>query len=243
MFPIQDTIPARSFPVMNWVLIGLNIFVFFIQVSIPPEQLEGFLRVWALVPARYSGYYGEPGILEYYPFLTNMFLHGSTAHLIGNLWTLYIFGDNVEDRMGKWRYLLFYLLCGLAASYTHYILNADSQIPALGASGAISGVMGAYMLMFPQSRIVFLIPIFFLPYFFEMSAFIYLAFWFLGQLLSGTATLFSAADGPGIAFWAHVGGFVAGVLLFKLFDQGPSNNRHQGFNYDRHRYMDYYSSY
>ena len=201
------------------------------------------MRTWALVPARYSGHYGEPGLFDYFPFFTNMFLHGSTAHLIGNMWTLYIFGDNVEDRMGKWRYLLFYILCGVAASYTHYLLNSGSQIPALGASGAISGVMGAYMLMFPQSRIIFLIPIFFLPYFFEMSAFIYLAFWFAAQLLSGTASLFANPNGPGIAFWAHVGGFAAGVLFFKLFDRGPSTIGRSGFSKDRHRYMDYYSNY
>ncbi len=229
---------------MNWSIIGINVVVFFIQASLSPEQLDQFVRIWGLVPARYSGVYGAPGsFLAYFPFVTNMFLHGGMAHLIGNMWTLYIFGDNVEDRMGKWRYLLFYLLCGVIASYTHYLLNTGSTIPAVGASGAISGIMGAYMLMFPHSRIIFLIPIFFIPYFFEISAFVYLAMWFIGQLLSGTATLYANANGPGIAFWAHIGGFVAGILFFKLFDQGHTPNRPSTRNNDRYRYLDYYSNY
>ncbi|GIV31205.1 MAG: rhomboid family intramembrane serine protease [Saprospiraceae bacterium] len=244
MFPIQDTIPSRSFPLMNWALIGLNVFVFFIQASLPPDEIEYFIRQWGLVPADFSGVYGRPeSIFDYYPFLTNMFLHGGIGHLIGNMWTLYIFGDNVEDRMGKFRYLVFYVLCGVIASYTHYVLNIESVIPAVGASGAISGVMGAYMLMFPHSRIIFVFPFFFLPYFFEISAFVYLALWFLGQLLSGTTMLFAGQDGPGIAFWAHIGGFVAGMGLFKFFDKGIRGYRTAN-PYDwKHRYRDYYSDF
>jgi membrane associated rhomboid family serine protease len=147
-----------------------------------------------------------------------MFLHGGWGHLIANMWILFIFGDNVEDRMGKVRYFLFYLLCGLIASLSHFVLYRNSVVPAIGASGAISGVMAAYMMMFPKSTIVSFIPIFIIPLFLPIPAIIYIGFWFLGQLLSGTTSLMLSNSATGIAFWAHIGGFVAGLWLYRYFD-------------------------
>lgn len=217
MFPLQDTIPSRRIPFMNISIIILNTLVFLYELKLSPHEIELFFRVFGLVPEKFTYYKDLLSWGDYYPFLTNMFLHGGWAHFIGNMWTLWIFGDNVEDRMGHGRYLLFYVLCGVAASYTHYLVNMYSPVPALGASGAISGVMGAYMFLFPHSRIVFLVPLFFIPYFFEIPAFVYLLFWFLGQLASGTLSIFADSMGGGIAFWAHIGGFAAGVALYRLF--------------------------
>ncbi|MEZ4825024.1 MAG: rhomboid family intramembrane serine protease [Bacteroidia bacterium] len=150
-------------------------------------------------------------------FQSNMFLHGGWLHLIGNVWTLYIFGDNVEDRMGRRRYLAFYLLCGLIAGITHIVFNWNSPIPSIGASGAIAGVMGAYMFMFPGSKILMLFPIFYIPFFFRIPAFVYLGLWFVFQLLDGTSDLFAPEAVGGVAFWAHIGGFAGGVVIYRLF--------------------------
>jgi membrane associated rhomboid family serine protease len=221
MIPIRDNIPSKSFPVVNWILILANLFVFLLESSLNPEASDFLVYEFGLVPARFS--HPEWADLNgfstnsYWPFLTNMFLHGGWAHFLGNMWTLYIFGDNVEDRMGRFNYLFFYLLCGVAASLTHYFMNMDSVVPAIGASGAISGVMGAYMFLFPRGKIVFFLPLFFLPYFIELSAFVYLAFWFLTQLFSGTWNSSFPAQSGGIAFWAHIGGFAAGALLYSVF--------------------------
>ncbi len=152
------------------------------------------------------------------PFFSNMFLHGGWLHLISNMWILFIFGDNVEDRMGKLRYFMFYILCGILASFTHFILHRNSPVPAIGASGAISGIMAAYMFMFPKSTIVSLVPIFIIPLFIPIPALIYIGIWFLIQLLSGTSSLMLSDSATGIAFWAHIGGFVGGILLYRFFD-------------------------
>ncbi len=146
-----------------------------------------------------------------------MFLHGGWAHVIGNMWSLWIFGDNVEDVMGPWRFLIFYLLTGLAAGLTHYFLNIDSVVPTVGASGAIAGVLGAYFVLFPRSQIVVLVPIFFFPFFFQLPAVTYLLFWFLSQVLGGALAGLSSSQVSGIAVWAHVGGFVAGIVFHRLF--------------------------
>lgn len=215
MFPINDTIKHERFPIVNWIIILANAVVFFYELSLDQKAIQEFFYAYGLVPAAFNEA-SKINPLVYFPFLSNMFLHGGWGHFIGNMWTLFIFGDNVEDRMGKFRYLGFYLITGVLASATHYFLNQASEIPSLGASGAISGVMGAYMFLFPRSRIIFFIPIFFIPYFIPIPAFIYLAFWFIGQFLSGTYSLFQETAG-GIAFWAHIGGFVAGALLFRFF--------------------------
>jgi membrane associated rhomboid family serine protease len=153
-------------------------------------------------------------------------LHGGWLHLIGNMWVLYLFGDNVEDRMGPARYLAFYLLCGLAASLTHYAINPGSTVPTIGASGAISGVLGAYLLLFPTARVITLVPVFIIPFFFEIPAVVYLGFWFVMQLFSGTLSLAGTESSEGVAWWAHVGGFVTGMALLPVFKKSRKQYRH-----------------
>ena len=183
--------------------------------------MRQFIVIYGLVPARYS----IPAIAsqftlveQAFSFLSFMFLHGGFWHLLGNMWILYIFGDNVEDRLGPVRYLLFYLLCGFASGLTHLFINWHSQLPTVGASGAIAGVMGAYFLLYPHSRILTFIPIFFIPYFMEIRAFFFLGLWFLLQFMSAAGT---PAEGGGIAWWAHIGGFVFGIIFLKIFQRVP----------------------
>jgi membrane associated rhomboid family serine protease len=154
-----------------------------------------------------------------------MFLHGGWTHFIGNMWVLYLFGDAVEDRMGPARYLVFYLLCGLAAGLTHYFTNPLSSVPTVGASGAIAGVMGAYLVLFPKAQVFTLIPILFIPFFVQIPAVVFLGIWFASQLVSGTLSLVSQPSYEGVAWWAHVGGFVAGIVLLPLFKKSPEQYR------------------
>jgi membrane associated rhomboid family serine protease len=162
---------------------------------------------------------------DYWPFITSMFLHGGWLHIISNMWTLYIFGDNVEDRMGTMRFVMFYFLCGLAAGIVHILTNLSSTIPTVGASGAIAGVLGAYFLLFPTARVITLIPIFIFPLFVEIPAITYLIIWFISQLFSGVLSLGLPDDVGGIAWWAHVGGFVAGMMLHWVFVKGRKRFR------------------
>ena len=220
MFPIKDTIPSKRFPVVNFTIIGLNILVFFFEVSLNEDELNNLIIGLGVVPVRYTellitSQWDIGALWLLIPLLSNMFLHGGLAHIIGNMWSLWIFGDNVEDRMGRWNYLCFYLLCGLLASITHILSDPTSTVPAIGASGAISGVMGSYMFLYPHSQIIFFVPILFI-WFIQLPAFIYLGFWFFTQFMSGTSSLGSSMSG-GIAFWAHIGGFVAGAILFRFF--------------------------
>jgi membrane associated rhomboid family serine protease len=160
--------------------------------------------------------------LDLLPFLTSMFLHGGLLHIVANLWTLWIFGDNVEDRMGPLRFSVFYLLCGLFAGFVHWITNPSSTVPTVGASGAIAGVLGAYLLLYPRARVVTAVPLFFYPIVFELPAVIYLGFWFLLQIWSGFVSLANPSDVGGVAWWAHIGGFVAGMALLAVFKRrGP----------------------
>jgi membrane associated rhomboid family serine protease len=237
LIPIRDTIPHRRTPIMTWALIGANVAVFLYELTLPPEELERLFYFFGIVPARYSHpewatVAGLP-FDDYWPFLTCMFLHGGLAHVIGNMWTLWIFGDNVEDRMGSLRFLLFYLLTGLIAGLTHYFTNADSVVPTVGASGAIAGVLGAYFVLFPRSQIIVMVPIFFFPFFFQLPAVTYLLFWFLSQILGGAIAGLSSSQVGGIAFWAHAGGFVAGVLLHRLFIL-PEQERPRRFERDEY---------
>jgi len=205
---------------MNTSLIAVNGLLYLIEMAKGPE-LNRFIFIYGLVPARYS----SPEISAYFTLaqqvialLSFMFLHGGFWHLLGNMWTLYIFGDNIEDRLGHLRYLLFYLLCGWASGLSHLFLNWHSQVPTIGASGAIAGVMGAYIILYPKSRILTLIPIFFIPYFIEIPAFFFLGIWFLIQFLSAAG---SHGQTTGIAWWAHVGGFVFGIIFLGLFLKIP----------------------
>lgn len=220
MFPIKDNNPSQTFPFVNWLIIIANIVVFIYEVKLGEKAsilFDEFALIPSKVPAINLDTVFSPQITIYSTFLTNTFLHGGIGHILGNMWTLFIFGDNVEDRMGHFRYLLFYLLSGVIASFTHFYLYQDSTIPALGASGAISAVMGAYMFLFPKARIIFLVPIIIIPLFIPIPAFIYLAFWFIGQFYNGTLTYNMGESTTGIAFWAHIGGFVSGAVLFSFF--------------------------
>ncbi len=229
VFPIQSAVPCRYPPFVVWGLIAVNAVAFLYQQSLPPRALDAFLYYYALVPARYAhpewaGLVGLPPD-DYLPFLTNTFLHGGWFHLISNMWMLYIFGPAVEDRMGKGRFLAFYLLCGVAASVAHTLFNLDSPIPALGASGAIAGVLGAYMRLFPLARVVVLVPILFLPYFFELPAAVFAGLWFVIQLMQGLGELSIQSVGGGVAWWAHVGGFVVGWLAVPFVRRGRRHYR------------------
>ncbi|HEY6148297.1 MAG TPA: rhomboid family intramembrane serine protease [Thermoanaerobaculia bacterium] len=220
MIPIRDTVPRQHFPIAVLALIAINVLVFFRELALPEDFAEQFIYLFGLVPARYThaAWASEAGFPHtYFPFLSTMFLHGGWLHIIGNMWVLWIFGDNVEDRMGPVRFLVFYLLCGLSAGVVHVLTNPGSKVPAVGASGAIAGVMAAYFVLFPRARIVAVFPIFFYPLFFTVPAFFYLGFWFLTQLFSGTLAISTHREVGGIAWWAHVGGFASGILFFSFF--------------------------
>jgi membrane associated rhomboid family serine protease len=212
LLPLNDTIPSRRMPGVTWALIGVNVLVFWRELSLSDAQIEQLFLVRGLVPARV----GE-SFSTYLSFFTSMFLHGGWMHLIGNMWSLYLFGDNVEDRMGHARYLIFYLLTGLIAGLTHYFTNRTAAIPTVGASGAIAGVMGAYLVLFPRARIVTLFLLVFIPLFFEVPAVLYLGLWFISQVFSGTTALATGMPTDNVAFLAHVGGFVSGIVLMPVF--------------------------
>jgi membrane associated rhomboid family serine protease len=221
MIPIRDTIPGRNPPVATWLLILANALVFLFELRLPPPALERLFYLFGVVPARFTHpewalWVGLP-IDDYWPFLTSMFLHAGWIHVIGNMWTLWIFGDNVEDRMGPVRFVVFYVLCGVAAGVVHWMSAPDSTLPTVGASGAIAGVLGAYFLLFPLARVIVLVPILFFPLFFELPAVTYLAIWAMTQVFGGTVTMSAPYDVGGVAWWAHVGGFVAGVVLHGFF--------------------------
>jgi membrane associated rhomboid family serine protease len=223
MIPIRDTIPHRRVPVVTWLIIAANLAVFvLIELPLPLSKLRLLFEFYGLVPARYTDpdwferFAESPG---YWPFFTSMFLHGGWLHVIGNMWTLSIFGDNVEDRLGRGGFLAFYLLCGALAGALHVWTNEASPVPTVGASGAIAGVMGAYFILYPRARVVVLVPLFYYPLLFTVPAATFLVLWFLSQVFSGVAALAGPQEVGGVAWWAHVGGFAAGALLHGLFLQ------------------------
>jgi membrane associated rhomboid family serine protease len=221
MFPIKDTVQSRSVPVVTYMIILLNSLVFLYELTLPPGRLEQLIAMFGLIPARLAE---EPAAFP--TMLTCMFLHGGWMHIIGNMWMLFVFGENVEDRMGPGRYFVFYLLCGLAAGMTHCFLNRGSPVPTIGASGAIAGVLGAYFVLFPMARILTLVPIFIIPLFFEIPSVVFIGIWFVAQLWNGTLSLAGTQSHEGVAWWAHVGGFVAGMALLPLFKKSPGQYRH-----------------
>jgi len=221
MIPIRDTTPTQNAPIVNSTIIGFNVVIFLVQIAQGPE-LHQFNYIYGLVPARYT----VPQIMAYFTigqqllsFFSFMFLHGGFWHLLGNIWFLYIFGDNVEDHLGHLRYILFYLLCGLASGASHLLLNMNSNVPTIGASGAIAGVMGAYFILHPFSKILTLIPILFIPWFIEIPAFFFLGFWFILQFISAAGV---RAEVSSIAWWAHIGGFIFGIIILKFFNLLPA---------------------
>lgn len=225
MFPLRDTVRARSFPIINIAIIVVNVLVFLFEDALGTTRLDQLIGVFGLMPAKVS--LVQP--LTWITLFTSMFLHGSWFHLISNMWALFIFGDNVEDRMGPARYLIFYLFSGLVAGLVHtgvtdYFFGANSvqaNLPTIGASGAIAAVLGGYLILYPKARVITLVPLFVLPWFIEISAYVYLGFWFLTQLFPGLLSLGSignfGGDMGGIAWWAHIGGFVFGMLMVRLF--------------------------
>lgn len=215
MIPIRDANPSRSFPIMTISLIIINVIIFLFEVS-AGRNLEVLFNQFALIPDRYFSLAAGGAfnyIERFYPFITSQFLHGGWMHIIGNMWFLWIFGDNIEDRLGHFKYILFYLMCGVAAGLTHVYTNPSSPVPTVGASGAIAGVMGGYTILYPRARVLTLFIILFFIRFIEVPAFLFLGVWFLIQFLSGAATMAASGANAGVAWWAHIGGFVVGIIL------------------------------
>ena len=220
MIPLRDRNPTSSTPVITVALVVVNVLCFFYELSLGEFGLQQLVFTFGMVPARVVVFptavhisFGD----AFMPLFTSMFLHGGWLHLLGNMWFLWIFGDNIEDRLGHFRFLLFYLLVGLGAGLVHTLFNLTSTLPAIGASGAVSGVMGAYLILFPGSRVLTLIPAFFL-FTVELPAFVMILYWFFIQLVSGWATtLMPVAQRGGVAWWAHVGGFLVGIGLLYVF--------------------------
>jgi membrane associated rhomboid family serine protease len=222
MLPLKDDQPSYSTPYVNWFLIALNILIFLFQATLDRRSSELLAMQFGEVPAHLAAFlagshrYSVPQVVL--PFFTSMFLHGSWAHVLGNMWFLFIFGDNVEDYLGHFKYLVFYLVGGLIAMATQVAINPHSTVPTIGASGAIAGVLGAYFILYPRARVLtwFFVFIVYIPAWFVLGE------WFVMQFLYGTASLSAAQTGRdlgGVAFWAHVGGFVAGMVMIKLFPE------------------------
>ncbi len=232
MIPIRDDAPRYGTPFVNYFLLALNVAVFLAMALAPRASQEQLVYAFGFRPVRltafFVGHQSAVGIAGIITIFTSMFMHAGWLHLIGNMWVLYIFGDNIEDYLGHFSYLLFYLLAGVAGALLHTLLNPNSTVPSVGASGAIAGVMGAYFILFPSARVLTLVPFLFV-FFIWLPAWVVLGYWILTQFLSGAATSISAQTGDrgGIAFWAHVGGFAAGIAMIKLF---PAKRRR--FRYD-----------
>jgi membrane associated rhomboid family serine protease len=237
MIPLKDDTPRFSTPLVNYFLIMANLVVFLFQSSMEPIAEAQFIRVFGLVPARVTamvnvalphahGHAISP-VIALLPILTSMFLHGSWWHVIFNMWFLWIFGRNLEDALGHFPYLVFYLACGFAAALAQIMADTSSLLPMVGASGAIAGVMGGYFVLYPRARVLMLVPFLFI-FFLWLPAWVVLGYWFVLQFLSGVGTALLATDrnSGGVAFWAHVGGFVAGVLLVRLFPSRTQRYRY-----------------
>ncbi len=216
MFPLRDTQPSYTRPVVTMTLIAINALVFLFELSLDPWSRNGFVAAYGLVPEHFA----------WANVLTSMFLHGGWMHLLGNMWFLWIFGDNIEDILGHAKFLGFYLACGAVAGVAQTLLATDPRLPMVGASGAIAGVMGAYMVKFPHSRILTLVPIIFFFTTLEVPAWLMLVYWFATQFFSGVGSIaYSHASQGGVAFFAHVGGFAAGALLILILAKGPRYTR------------------
>ncbi len=229
MIPLRDDQPRFSTPFVTYFLIGLNSVIFLFESALTPESFKTLLYQFGMISAHITGYLSGSGRLGLaavlLPALTSMFLHGSWMHVIGNMWFLWIFGDNIEDHLGHFTYLVFYLASGIGAAFAQVILNPHSIVPTVGASGAIAGVLGAYFVLYPRARVLIWFPIFFMFY---LPAWVTLGYWFAMQFLSGAATSlasYSETQG-GVAFWAHVGGFVAGIVLIKILPERPRRYRY-----------------
>lgn len=224
MIPLRDNIPSSRPPYVNYTLIGVNVAVFLLELS-AGRHLQELVTVLGFVPARFLIFLDQGSLAAaVIPMFTSMFLHGGWLHLIGNMWTLFIFGDNVEDTLGRGLYLAFYLICGLASLLVHIIFGGGSAIPVVGASGAIAGVMGAYICLFPEARVLTLVPIIIVFTVIELPAYIFLGFWFFLQFFQGAFSIVGHGAGGGVAWWAHVGGFLAGVGLINVLAPARVSN-------------------
>lgn len=220
MIPLKDSIPNVFRPYMVWAIIGFNAVVFVYTMGLSPVNLARFFHLFGVVPIRLT----QPDLAlmigypdsGYYTLITHMFIHGGFLHFILNTWMLWIFADNIEDVMGPFRFLVFYLVCGAGALVVHILFNMNSQVPVVGASGAIAGVMGAYLLLYPHSRVITFIPIIFIPYIIEIPAVIFLGVWFVIQVVSALGSDI-LGTGKGVAWWAHAGGFIVGMAILPLF--------------------------
>jgi membrane associated rhomboid family serine protease len=218
MIPLRDVIPSRTTPYITVTIIVFNALTWILEISMSQRELTQFLYVYGVVPAAFSAS----------TLVSSMFLHGSWMHVIGNMWYLWIFGDNVEDRLGHGRFIVFYLLCGVLAAYGQVLINPSSTLPTIGASGAIAGVMGAYFVLYPRSRVLTLIPLIIIWEIVELPAIYLLGFWFLMQLFSaGTIAVTASSQSGGIAFAAHVAGFVVGVVA--ILAMGKRQRRRSGW--------------
>jgi membrane associated rhomboid family serine protease len=223
MIPIRDANKSHSFPVVTVTLIALNALVWLYEASLSPKMLELFVKAYGFIPAHFLAFSQfEGGLLgnAIIPLFSSLFMHGSWMHVIGNMWFLWIFGDNVEDRLGRARYLVFYLLCGIGASLAHVAFNPGSTIPTVGASGAISGVLGAYIITFPHARILAIVPAGRQARQVRVPAYVFIGLWILFQFVRGAATLgVYEENAGGVAYWAHIGGFFMGMGLFSILPQ------------------------
>jgi membrane associated rhomboid family serine protease len=240
MIPIRDDAPRFGTPFVNYFLMAGNTLVFLFEVLLSPFQRNLLTFEFGFIPGRITALLNGAHHLSTHglvlpvtpdtallPVLTSMFLHASWLHLIFNMWALWIFGDNVEDYLGHFWYLVFYFLSGTGAAVLHYLLNTGSGVPSVGASGAIAGIMGAYLILYPSARVLTLVPLLFFFTFINLPAWLVLGYWFLAQFLAGAATAitYSNQTSGGVAFWAHVGGFVTGATLIKLFPSRPRRYR------------------
>lgn len=234
MVPLKDENPIQITPIVTYILIGFNFLIFLIELMLSPDQLNHFFHLFAVVPqelsASFNGISVNQPVPEYLTLFTSQFLHASFIHVGFNMLFLWIFGNNIEEELGRIRFILFYLICGVLAAFSQYLLATESIIPSLGASGAIAGVMGAYILKFPQVRILTLIPLGIFPYFVRVPAFLFLGFWFVQQAFSGISMLevqtAVGMESGGVAYWAHAGGFIFGAIfgpIFGLFSRTSSN--------------------
>ncbi len=218
MIPIRDRNPSSTFPYITIGIIVINVSIFLYELSLGAE-FDPFLNQYGIVPVNATRYYQASDLTfidTFFPFISSTFLHAGFIHLIGNMWFLWIFGDNIEDKLGHFKYFVFYILSGIIASSVHVFFNSQSDIPCIGASGAIAAVLGAYMVTFPRARILTIIPIFFFLQIIELPAMVVLGFWFLIQFFSGAVSITGSTSGSDVAWWAHIGGFVSGIILFYI---------------------------
>jgi len=228
MIPLKDRNPSATTPVVTVALIVANTAAFLHELTMPERAENAFLAAYALVPTHVTHVLAGPHVslqAAGLPFFTSMFLHGGWLHLIGNMWFLWVFGDNVEDRLGHISYLFFYLFCGFGAGLAHVMMNLGSTAPTVGASGAISGILGAYIVLYPRAKVLTLLPLIFFWFTVDLPAYLILGYWFAIQFFSGISSV-GARAGGGVAYWAHIGGFVLGMAMVKLWPDRPQRPRY-----------------